>query len=51
METWEHVWEECRDWRERGGGLTVNRTLGEEGEGKSWMRELEEERRRGSGSV
>lgn len=18
VETWEHVWEECRDWRERG---------------------------------
>jgi len=51
-ETWEHTWEECRRWREGGGGEeswqeVCGRVLGEEGEGESWMREVEKERWRG----
>jgi hypothetical protein len=47
-ETWEHVWEVCRDWREEGGSWQdeVGRILGEEGEREMWMRKLEEERER-----
>ena len=46
VETWEHVWEECRDW-----GLgrdswqeVVGRILGADGEGESWFRDLMRER-------
>ncbi|KYN50622.1 hypothetical protein ALC57_15112 [Trachymyrmex cornetzi] len=49
-ETWEHVWDGCRTWRTGTGGgwqEEVVRILGEEGEGEEWMREVEEERRRG----
>jgi len=49
LELWEHVWEECRLWREGGGGTWQEacvRLLGGEGEGERWMREVEEERRR-----
>ncbi|KYN22664.1 hypothetical protein ALC57_04934 [Trachymyrmex cornetzi] len=49
-ETWEYVWDGCRTWRtETGGGWQEGgvRILGEEGEGEEWMREVEEERRRG----
>lgn len=48
LKTWEHVWEECRRWREGGEGSwqkEYERILGEEGEGEKWMREVEEERR------
>lgn len=47
-ETWEYVWEECADWR---GGKSwqemVGEVLGDEGEGESWLRELEGIRGRG----
>jgi len=49
LETWEHLWERCREWREGGGGgwqEAVTWVLGEEGEGEEWMREVEEERKR-----
>lgn len=48
-ETWEHVWERCREWREGGGSWqeAVRWVLGEEGEGERWLRELEGERRGG----
>jgi len=51
METWEHVWERCREWREGGGCWqeAVYRILGEEGTGEKWMREIEEERRKENG--
>lgn len=46
--TWEHIWEDCRQWK--GGGKSwqeaVKRILGEEGEGEEWMRMLEELRKR-----
>lgn len=46
LESWEHVWEECTDWRKEGGWQeNVGMVLGEEGEGERWMRELEERRR------
>ncbi|EFN72810.1 Cytochrome P450 4C1 [Camponotus floridanus] len=43
VETWEHVWKSCRDWKEGGGTWqeTVNWILGENGEGERWMREWE----------
>ncbi|XP_025993782.2 uncharacterized protein LOC113004505 [Solenopsis invicta] len=47
IESWEHVWEECRSWRERGGESwqeVFSWILGEKGEGENWMRELERER-------
>jgi len=50
VETWEHVWEECRKWRQGGEGSwqeACGRILGGEGEGEGWMREVEEERRGG----
>lgn len=45
-ETWEHVWEECREWKEGGGSWqdAVEWVLGEKGEEEGWMRELERER-------
>jgi len=49
LETWEHLWERCREWRVGGGGgwqEAVTWVLGEEGEGEVWMREVEEERKR-----
>jgi len=45
-ETWEHIWEECGEWKE-GGEVwqeAVKWVLGEEGEGEGWMRELERKR-------
>lgn len=46
METWEHVWEECRFWEKRGENWrkAVVKILDESGEGKGWMREMEKER-------
>lgn len=47
-ESWEHVWERCREWGEVGGGSwqeVYYRILGGEREGESWMREMEETRR------
>ncbi|EZA55636.1 hypothetical protein X777_04328 [Ooceraea biroi] len=41
-ESWEHVWEKCTDWGERGTWQErMSEVLGEEGEGEKWMRELE----------
>lgn len=51
-ETWEHIWEECREWAEGVGSWqeAVSWILGEEGEG--WMRELERVRReKGVGEI
>jgi len=47
IESWEHVWEECRMWKEKGNKSwqeVYGRILGEDGEGESWMREVEAER-------
>lgn len=48
-ETWEHVWEDCREWmvEKKSWQEVVSWILGEEGEGEWWMREVEEERGRG----
>jgi hypothetical protein len=50
-ETWEHVWEECREWREgrESWQEVVKEMLGKEGEGEWWMREVERERERERG--
>ncbi|EZA58482.1 hypothetical protein X777_01103 [Ooceraea biroi] len=41
-ESWEHVWEDCTDWGERGTWQErMSEVLGEEGEGEKWMWELE----------
>lgn len=36
-ESWEHVWEECREWKYEGGNWVElrNRILGDEGEEES----------------
>lgn len=48
-ETWEHVWEECRRWGARGSWQEVVETvLGEDEEGKEWLRKLESFRNRDS---
>lgn len=39
-ENWKHVWEECMGWRSEGSWQEM-KFLGEEGEGKSWLKELE----------
>lgn len=41
-ETWEHVWEGCRRWKEAGWSWEeeCRRILGDGGEGKGWMREV-----------
>jgi len=46
METWEHVWEGCRNWNiERESWQeAVKWVLVERGEGEWWMREVERER-------
>lgn len=46
METWEHVWERCREWREGEGNWqeALGWVLGEEREAEWWMREIEEAR-------
>lgn len=51
MKSWEHVWEECKSWDEKGRRWqeVVRWVLGEEGEGEWWMRELESERWRKGG--
>lgn len=48
-ETWEHTWERCREWREGRGSWqeALGCVLGEEGEGKWWMREIKEARGEG----
>lgn len=48
-ETWEHVWERCREWREGGDSWqeAVGWIIGEKGEGERWLRELERERQGG----
>jgi hypothetical protein len=48
-ETWEHVWERCREWKEGGGSWqeAVKWVLGGKGEGEWWMREIERERQAG----
>jgi len=51
IESWEHLWEKCRTWKEGGGERgwqeVVGMILGDKGEGEKWMREVEEERRVG----
>jgi len=52
MRNGEHLWEECRSWREGGAGgwqEVYEKILVDKGEGENWMREVEEERRMGSG--
>jgi hypothetical protein len=51
METWEHIWERCREWKEGEGSWqeAVGWVLGEEGEGEKWMREIERKRMNESG--
>jgi len=52
VETWEHVWEECKSWKEGTGESwqeACSWVLGGDGGGETWMRELEEERNRGGG--
>ncbi|KYN15951.1 hypothetical protein ALC57_11811, partial [Trachymyrmex cornetzi] len=54
VESWEHVWKECRSWRiglEGEWQEVVHRILEDEGEGEGWMREVEEERRKMEESV
>jgi len=48
LETWEHVWEGCRKWRENEESWqkAVGWILREEGEGEEWMRKVERERGR-----
>lgn len=42
-EIWEHIWEKCCKWTEEGVWQErVEEILGEEGEGKDWMRKLED---------
>jgi len=46
-ETWEHVWEGCRTWKEGGCWQeAVGWVLGGKGKGENWMKELEKERER-----
>jgi len=48
LETWEHLWEKCRIWREGRGGRwqeVYGKILADKEEEKSWIREMEEERR------
>jgi len=53
LETWEHIWERCREWKGGGGNwqeAVVWALEGdEEGEKMDLMRELEEERERMKG--
>lgn len=48
VETWEHTWENCREWKNGEGNWqeVVERILEGEGEGEGWMREVERERER-----
>lgn len=51
-ETWEHVWERCRTWKEKGEGSwqeEVERVLADDGGGEKWMREVERGRKRVEG--
>ena len=45
-ETWEHIWEECRDWGrgDKNWQQVVSWVLGDDGEGEWWMRDVERER-------
>jgi len=45
-ETWEHVWEGCRMWKEGRGCWqeAVGWVLGGEDKGEEWMKEVEKER-------
>lgn len=49
METWEHVWERYRKWREGQGSWqeALRWVLGKEEEGEWWMREIKEARGEG----
>jgi len=45
--TWEHVWKDCRTWKEGGCWQeAVGWILGGEGKGENWMKEIEKERER-----
>jgi len=46
VESWEHLWEVCRRWKEgeESWQEAVFWVLGEEGRGEEWMREIENER-------
>jgi len=48
----EHIWKECRRWRERDEGWqeVVREILGEEREGEWWMKEVLREREMGRGN-
>lgn len=42
-ETWEHVWDDCMRGNEERGGWerNVKESLGEEGRGEEWIKEVE----------
>lgn len=44
-ETWEHIWEECRSWRDgrESWQEAVVWVLGQKGEGEFWLKKLERE--------
>lgn len=46
VESWEYVWEGCREWTEerKSWQEVIGVILGGEGEGEWWMREVERER-------
>lgn len=46
VESWEYVWEGCREWTEerKSWQEMIGVILGGEGEGEWWMREVERER-------
>jgi len=49
LETWEHVWEECRSWKKRKGESwqeASGKMLEGDGEGEVWMKEMEKKRNR-----
>lgn len=53
IESWEHVWEECREWEEGGSSWqeVVGRILREDGEGEWWIKKVEKERRKFEGRI
>lgn len=53
-ETWDHVWERCRSWREGGGGSwqeACSNIMRGVGEGEKWMKEVHREREGGEDRV